>query len=361
MELHSKNFMRTSSSRDPPALNFERYDGNGYVCVMLISKVTGSRASTFAQTNMENMLVMKRIPFWQVDGGGAQEERHLRKELWSTFGNPRDFDDDGHTYPCLYILQVHSENHCFRSRGDFLADPDMSKFCKMITQSQFAFYQYHQAFNSISYLLNDNGFDHLMSDQEDQEALQHKEFNFNPENFTLSKDFEHDSVLGPPQEIPRDQIFELTITEMTIEMKHLSDRLEMVESNLAQALTETQKKSQKLRLMSQQLTRAQEELKEAQNRAIPTVLLTKKLSTISNEELTAQVGALDELEDGIRRVRAELLKRHEQERVCGVCFDNPKCFALVPCGHTLCGACSVQIKSCPFCRTPKESTLKLHL
>lgn len=36
---------------------------------------------------------------------------------------------------------------------------------------------------------------------------------------------------------------------------------------------------------------------------------------------------------------------------CGVCHEDRPMHSLSPCGHLLCGACSTNIRSCPFCRS----------
>lgn len=55
---------------------------------------------------------------------------------------------------------------------------------------------------------------------------------------------------------------------------------------------------------------------------------------------------------------AKLEERKESE--CVVCFEELiKRVALVPCGHTLCDQCALELNVCPVCRTPISSYLKI--
>ena len=43
------------------------------------------------------------------------------------------------------------------------------------------------------------------------------------------------------------------------------------------------------------------------------------------------------------------------ETTCIVCMAEPKSHIAVPCGHqSVCGTCSAQLKSCPYCRAKVE-------
>jgi hypothetical protein len=54
-----------------------------------------------------------------------------------------------------------------------------------------------------------------------------------------------------------------------------------------------------------------------------------------------------------------------EETQCVVCFDAPKEYAIVPCGHQcVCGACAEQLTKtrtplCPVCREPIIQTMKV--
>ena len=38
---------------------------------------------------------------------------------------------------------------------------------------------------------------------------------------------------------------------------------------------------------------------------------------------------------------------------CAICYDQPKCMVLIPCGHYhTCTTCTGKIKTCPICRVP---------
>lgn len=46
---------------------------------------------------------------------------------------------------------------------------------------------------------------------------------------------------------------------------------------------------------------------------------------------------------------------------CGVCFDNPKDHAIVPCGHTICGTCGVSVSRCPICNGDKTHLMRIYI
>lgn len=45
---------------------------------------------------------------------------------------------------------------------------------------------------------------------------------------------------------------------------------------------------------------------------------------------------------------------------CGICFDNQREIALIPCGHTFCAKCSMNITKCATCRKDIVSKLRLY-
>jgi hypothetical protein len=55
----------------------------------------------------------------------------------------------------------------------------------------------------------------------------------------------------------------------------------------------------------------------------------------------------------------------DEEDQCVVCFDAPKEYVIVPCGHQcVCGACAEQLTktrtpTCPVCRGPIRETMKV--
>jgi hypothetical protein len=51
----------------------------------------------------------------------------------------------------------------------------------------------------------------------------------------------------------------------------------------------------------------------------------------------------------------------EKEPLCSICLNESVTFALVPCGHTLCGTCMKrQVHNCYMCRTTIRDRLKLY-
>ena len=51
----------------------------------------------------------------------------------------------------------------------------------------------------------------------------------------------------------------------------------------------------------------------------------------------------------------------EEDKLCVVCLDNSKQYAIVPCGHLcVCHDCSTQLLYCPMCRVRKEDVLRIY-
>jgi hypothetical protein len=72
----------------------------------------------------------------------------------------------------------------------------------------------------------------------------------------------------------------------------------------------------------------------------------------------------------MQQVQAELgsgsgTPQDTEETMCVVCFDAPKEYAIVPCGHQcVCEACAEQLTKtrtpmCPVCRGPIRETMKV--
>ena len=50
----------------------------------------------------------------------------------------------------------------------------------------------------------------------------------------------------------------------------------------------------------------------------------------------------------------------EDDKLCIICFDKLKEYAIVPCGHLCtCGDCSERLRNCPVCRRPKQSVIRI--
>jgi hypothetical protein len=50
----------------------------------------------------------------------------------------------------------------------------------------------------------------------------------------------------------------------------------------------------------------------------------------------------------------------EDDSLCIICYDNPKEYAIVPCGHLcVCDTCVKQLSHCPICRVPKQNVLRI--
>ena len=68
-----------------------------------------------------------------------------------------------------------------------------------------------------------------------------------------------------------------------------------------------------------------------------------------NKLLTTPRGEWDGLE----------LSKEDSELACVVCFKNQVSVALLPCGHTLCKLCCVQLSECCFCKRTIHSFKKI--
>jgi hypothetical protein len=50
----------------------------------------------------------------------------------------------------------------------------------------------------------------------------------------------------------------------------------------------------------------------------------------------------------------------EAEKTCKICFERKINCALLQCGHTTCAKCAAELKTCPFCRKPIVTRVKLY-
>lgn len=51
----------------------------------------------------------------------------------------------------------------------------------------------------------------------------------------------------------------------------------------------------------------------------------------------------------------------EDDKICIICFDKPKEYAIIPCGHLCtCAGCSEKLRNCPVCRRPKQSVIRIY-
>lgn len=62
----------------------------------------------------------------------------------------------------------------------------------------------------------------------------------------------------------------------------------------------------------------------------------------------------------IRKKFAEYRSKDTEEKECAICMDAPPNCAFVPCGHkAVCHTCAPQLKKCPICNGPAQSTLRI--
>ncbi|TNJ30051.1 Ankyrin repeat protein 2 [Giardia muris] len=81
-------------------------------------------------------------------------------------------------------------------------------------------------------------------------------------------------------------------------------------------------------------------------------------------ELTAENEYLKKKLASLRNSNEEVENSISDPLTCIVCLRNPKDTLLQPCNHLcVCSTCAEQImnQTCPLCRTPIESTVKVHL
>ena len=65
-----------------------------------------------------------------------------------------------------------------------------------------------------------------------------------------------------------------------------------------------------------------------------------------------------------KRARLRLELEQQENRLCGVCMDQQRSTAMVPCGHTFCGDCAARQMAqaqrlCPECRAPIQLTTRV--
>jgi hypothetical protein len=56
-----------------------------------------------------------------------------------------------------------------------------------------------------------------------------------------------------------------------------------------------------------------------------------------------------------------LKEEFENQQMCKVCLDSPKCILSMPCNHVvMCEECANQVSKCPICREDIVSTIKIY-
>lgn len=125
--------------------------------------------------------------------------------------------------------------------------------------------------------------------------------------------------------------------------------------------SQLQKRQQRERIM---LTELQEEVARCEREVGH--LEGHGLEELGVQELDAlETKLLDAMRrvQGARREAQQAEKEEESHRyLCKICLDRPMQVALLPCGHhCLCSSCSLQITTCPICRTEVERRQQLFL
>uniref|UniRef100_A0A7S3GE50 RING-type domain-containing protein n=1 Tax=Palpitomonas bilix TaxID=652834 RepID=A0A7S3GE50_9EUKA len=72
-----------------------------------------------------------------------------------------------------------------------------------------------------------------------------------------------------------------------------------------------------------------------------------------------EVGSEREVHQEVSQAAPVSGAAEDDASTCRICFERQKDFALVPCGHRLCGLCSNAVEECPFCRQEVREVLRL--
>jgi hypothetical protein len=140
--------------------------------------------------------------------------------------------------------------------------------------------------------------------------------------------------------------------ELSQEVENLKQRKRKLED----LLSSNQRKNQEL----------EREAKEVQEKLRDAAETTKERLKELQEELQSAEKVkhekIAELEKE-KEVQKSLQDNLEESKLCGICFENEKSKALVPCGHVFCSDCVIVFGStnCPICREKITNHIKLFL
>lgn len=81
-----------------------------------------------------------------------------------------------------------------------------------------------------------------------------------------------------------------------------------------------------------------------------------KIEAMSIEELSSTIKSLDRVRMKLKEARK---KKQEQEKLCIICYDQPKNHAIVDCGHRFCSNCLKKCQRCPLCNGPIIKTIPI--
>mmetsp|Transcript_24027 Transcript_24027/g.74035 ORF Transcript_24027/g.74035 Transcript_24027/m.74035 type:complete len:301 (+) Transcript_24027:57-959(+) len=87
-----------------------------------------------------------------------------------------------------------------------------------------------------------------------------------------------------------------------------------------------------------------------------------ELRASNARRLQAELRAAKDAASDLASVRRQL----EESTLCGICLDNAKNTAFVPCGHRVCDRCAATVfklagdAKCPVCRADARSTLRVY-
>jgi baculoviral IAP repeat-containing protein 7/8 len=80
------------------------------------------------------------------------------------------------------------------------------------------------------------------------------------------------------------------------------------------------------------------------------------------QKVATEACVVKENQDAVLSATAPLLHQiEEEEKVCKICFENPRDVCFSPCGHVVsCYACALSVDHCPLCRCAHDNIQKLY-
>lgn len=169
-------------------------------------------------------------------------------------------------------------------------------------------------------------------------------------------DFESPSIIiRPTVDIKpyEDQDFYDKCLEFKTKFKEVSDAIVEIESKAQILNSRCDRMNNLLKLMSLPDGELQESTK---------TLIRKFVEYYDIQGLEQKIGELHTVRNSMLNV-IKLFQNKDPVTLCMLCLENPIEMFGIPCGHTMCTACSGKLKSftCPFCRAEMERVGNLFL
>jgi hypothetical protein len=113
-----------------------------------------------------------------------------------------------------------------------------------------------------------------------------------------------------------------------------------------------------------QITQELEQEKKLNNKLLTKLnedkLFTTELITKLEQEITFNSILTNKL-DQERKLNAELRSKIIQYNKCLICFTNDISKCCIPCGHTYCSNCIINIDYCHMCRTHVQQKINIYI